>query len=83
MARAGPAALAPSSASDMAEVLKAFALAGQGLAWLAASCIDRELAEGRLVRAGGPAWCLPMEILAVRKRASGAAQALWEAQQNL
>lgn len=78
--RSGPAALAPAATSDMAEVLKALALAGRGLAWLPASCIERELAEGRLVRAGGAGWSLPLQILAVRRQGSEAAQALWDAQ---
>ncbi len=48
--------------SDMAELLKRMALAGHGLAWLPESCIVRELAEGRLVRAGSEHWALSLEI---------------------
>lgn len=48
--------------SDMAELLKHMALAGHGLAWLPESCIVRELAEGRLVRAGGDQWSMTLEI---------------------
>ncbi|HEX7645885.1 MAG TPA: LysR substrate-binding domain-containing protein [Noviherbaspirillum sp.] len=48
--------------SDMAELLKHMALAGHGLAWLPESCIVRELAEGRLVRAGSEQWSLSLEI---------------------
>ena len=48
--------------SDMAELLKHMALAGHGIAWLPESCIARELAEGRLVRAGGDRWTLTLEI---------------------
>lgn len=48
--------------SDMAELLKRMALAGHGLAWLPESCIVRELAEGRLVHAGGEQWALTLEI---------------------
>ena len=48
--------------SDMAELLKHMALAGHGLAWLPESCIMRELAEGRLVRAGSEQWTLTLEI---------------------
>jgi DNA-binding transcriptional LysR family regulator len=48
--------------SDLAELLKHMALAGHGLAWLPESCIVRELAEGRLVRAGSEQWALTLEI---------------------
>lgn len=80
IARAGPCAVTKSCESDMAEVLKAFALAGQGLAWLPTSCIQSELAEGRLVRAGGAAWCLRLQILVVRSRANrnAALAKLWK-----
>lgn len=48
--------------TDMAELLKHMALAGHGLAWLPESCIMRELAEGRLLRAGSDQWALTLEI---------------------
>ena len=48
--------------SDLAELLKIMALAGQGLAWLPDSCIATELAEGNLVRAGGELWTMRLEI---------------------
>jgi LysR family transcriptional regulator, hypochlorite-specific transcription factor HypT len=48
--------------SDMAELLKTMALAGQGLAWLPESSIARELAEGKLVRAGSEQWSMKLEI---------------------
>ncbi|WP_334189654.1 LysR substrate-binding domain-containing protein [Noviherbaspirillum sp.] len=48
--------------SDMAELLKKMALGGHGMAWLPESSIVRELAEGRLVRAGGDQWSLTLEI---------------------
>lgn len=68
--RADACALTRACESDMADVLKALALTGQGLAWLPASAIVKELAEGRLVRAGGPAWCLEVEILFVFARSN-------------
>jgi len=68
--KAGTGALSRTCESDMADVLKALALTGQGLAWLPASAIGAELAEGRLVRAGGPAWCLEVEILFVFARSN-------------
>lgn len=48
--------------SDMAELLKNMALSGHGVAWLPETSISRELAEGRLVRAGGEQWMLRLEI---------------------
>ena len=48
--------------TDLAELLKTMALAGQGLAWLPDSCIGNELGEGKLVRAGGEQWTMRMEI---------------------
>lgn len=61
--RAGqPARLLNCYESDLAELLKTMALSGHGLAWLPESCIARELAEGKLVRAGGEQWTLDLEI---------------------
>lgn len=48
--------------SDMAELLKRMALTGNGLAWLPESCIVRELAEGKLVRAGSEQWAMTLEV---------------------
>ena len=56
--------------SDMAELLKTMALAGQGLAWLPESSIARELAEGKLVRAGSDQWAMKLEIRLFRARAN-------------
>jgi DNA-binding transcriptional LysR family regulator len=54
--------------SDMAELLKTMALAGHGMAWLPESCIVRELAEGRLVRAGSEQWAMTLEIRMFRAK---------------
>jgi DNA-binding transcriptional LysR family regulator len=70
-ARTSPGALARACESDMADVLKALALTGQGLAWLPASAIGDELAQGRLVQAGGAAWRLELEILFVFAKSNG------------
>lgn len=78
LARAGGAALFTHSESDMADVLKSLALAGQGLAWLPTSAAAAELADGRLVRAGGEAWCLDLEILFVFSRNNDAVRNLME-----
>lgn len=62
-ARAGqPSCLLNCYESDMAELLKTMALSGHGIAWLPESSIKRELAEGKLVHAGGDQWALKLEI---------------------
>lgn len=66
--QAGPCAATVMCESDMADVLKGFALAGMGVAWLPASCIAAELADGRLVAAGGASWRLELQIMVVRAR---------------
>lgn len=67
--------------SDMAELLKKMALAGHGLAWLPESSIVEELAEGRLIRAGGDKWMLTLEIRLFRATGNrkDALLRLWEA----
>lgn len=68
--------------TDMAEGLKAMALAGQGLAFLPRSAVHRELAEGRLLQVGAGLE-VTLEIRLYRDKPSGkhpaktAAQALW------
>jgi DNA-binding transcriptional LysR family regulator len=71
--------LANTYETDMAELLKTMALAGHGLAWLPESCIARELAEGRLVRAGSEQWSMMMEIRLFRAldNSKPALRALW------
>jgi DNA-binding transcriptional LysR family regulator len=65
--------------SHLAVVLKRMALDGRGVAWLPLSLIGDELGDGRLVRAGGEAWLVPVEIRLVRRRAAAppAAEAFW------
>lgn len=71
--------------TDMAEVLKAMALEGHGLAFLPTSLVHKELAAGRLV-AAAPAgrYELTMEVRIYRERPEAArhrkplAQALWD-----
>jgi DNA-binding transcriptional LysR family regulator len=70
--------------TDMAEVLKAMALEGHGLAFLPTSLVRRELAAGRLVAAApAGAYELTMEVRIYRERPEAArqrrplAQALW------
>lgn len=77
--RCGPCAVSVACESDMAEVLKGFALAGVGIAWLPASAIAGELKDGSLVAAGSSQWSLNLQILVVRARKSSnpALAALW------
>ena len=49
--------------SPISEVLKKFALLGEGVTWLPASCIESELKSGELRVAGGESW---QEVLEVR-----------------
>jgi LysR family transcriptional regulator, hypochlorite-specific transcription factor HypT len=46
----------------MAEGLKGMVLQGMGMAWIPDFCIHDELHDGRLVRAGGDEWDVPLEI---------------------
>lgn len=46
----------------MAEGLKGMMLQGAGMAWIPDFCIRDELKSGKLVRAGGKAWDIPLEI---------------------
>lgn len=52
--------------NSMAEALKAMALEGQGIAWLPASSVRRELKIGSLVRAGDESWSRGMEVRVFR-----------------
>lgn len=76
------AVLKPVFASHLAVALKAMAVEGRGLAWCPLSLVAEELAPGgRLTRAGGPEWDVPMEVRLVRPRArlAPAAEAFWAA----
>ncbi|MBK3773696.1 LysR family transcriptional regulator [Azospirillum sp. YIM DDC1] len=81
-ARGGfPAALALDTVftSHLAAVLRTLARDGRGVAWLPDSLIAEDLAQGRLVRAGGAGWEIPVEVRLYRPRArqSPAAEAFW------
>lgn len=52
--------------SDMAELVKKMAVAGEGIAWLPRSAVAAELAEGQLVQAGTADWCLELELRVYR-----------------
>ena len=46
----------------MAEGLKGMVMQGVGMAWIPDFCLRQELKEGRVVRAAGEAWDVPLEI---------------------
>jgi len=54
--------------SHMAAVLKAMSFEGRGTAWLPASHLEKEFAEGSLVRAGDECWNIPVEVRLFRSR---------------
>jgi len=60
-------------------VLKELAQQGIGVAWLPRCAIQRNLADGTLIRAGGPEWDIPLtvELLRRRKKLSDTAEAIW------
>lgn len=66
--------------SDMAELLKKMARAGEGIAWLPQSAVVDELRRGELARAGGAEWAIHLEIHAYRAAAASGAmlQEVWE-----
>lgn len=70
--------------NSMSEALKAAALERQGLAWMPESAIRREIAEGRLVAAGGPEFAMEMDIRLYRaiERDNREVQRLWAAAQQ-
>ncbi|GAA0602346.1 hypothetical protein GCM10009416_45230 [Craurococcus roseus] len=66
--------------SHLAVVLKRMALDVRGFAWLPLSPIGDGFGDGRLVRAGGEGWPVPVEVRLVRRRAAAAAaEPFWQA----
>jgi DNA-binding transcriptional LysR family regulator len=63
----------------LASVLKTMAMDGRGIAWLPASLVAEELAQGQLVPAGSTNWTVPLEVRLYRDPAplSVAAEGLW------
>ncbi len=74
-----PLALDTVFTSHLAAVLRTLARDGRGAAWLPESLIAEDLAQGTLVRAGGAAWEIRVEVRLYRPRArqSPAAEAFW------
>lgn len=76
------AVLKPVFASHLAVALRAMAVEGRGLAWCPLSLVAEDLSPGgRLIRAGGPEWDVPMQVRLVRSRArlAPAAEVFWAA----
>lgn len=65
--------------SDMSDVLRDMAAAGQGIAWLAESTAAA-LPADRLVPMGGARWTMPLSVMAFRARQPGnpAVDRLWQ-----
>lgn len=63
------------------ESLKRLALLGKGMAWLSEGVVAEELADGRLIRIGGPEWQskLTLTLFCVPERLDRAGELLWEA----
>jgi DNA-binding transcriptional LysR family regulator len=69
----------PVFTAHLASVLKPMALEGRGVALLPQSLIHEELADGRLVAAGGPEWSIALDIRLFRSEAAmaPAAETFW------
>lgn len=81
----GGAALKPVFQSHLASMLLTWARDRRGLAWLPLTLAQDDLDNGRLVRVGGVAWDVPIQIRLFRLRArrSPAVEAFWNlASQN-
>ena len=65
--------------SRLAATLLEMAREGQGVAWVPLSLAERELAEGRLSRVGGPEFDVPVDIDLIRPAAalSGHSEGFW------
>jgi LysR family transcriptional regulator, hypochlorite-specific transcription factor HypT len=74
-----PLWLKPVFSSHLATLLVTMAIEGRGISWSPKSLVSEALAAGTLVRAGNPAWDIPMEIRLLRSRArqSPAAERFW------
>ena len=65
--------------AHLASVLRTMVLDGRGLAWLPQTLIEDDLGEGRIVKAAGPDWEIPLGIRLYRERdlIGRAAEAFW------
>jgi DNA-binding transcriptional LysR family regulator len=73
------ARLDPVVRNPVTEVLRRFALAGLGLAWLPEKLIRQDLSDGTLVPAGDASWTLDLPVYAHRlaRANTPALDALW------
>ncbi|QGX99120.1 LysR family transcriptional regulator [Roseovarius faecimaris] len=64
-----------------AESLKRMVISGKGVAWLSERVVAEELADGRLVRVGGPEWqtTLTLTLFCASDRLDKAGQLFWDA----
>jgi DNA-binding transcriptional LysR family regulator len=71
--------LHPVFSARLAATLMTMARDGRGVAWLPASLAEQEIAQGRLVGAGGPPWEIEVEIRVFRPSGpqSPAAETFW------
>ncbi|AYD66169.1 LysR family transcriptional regulator [Achromobacter sp. B7] len=62
-----------------ATLLRSMAIQGRGIAWLPDMLVHEDLQDGKLVRAGGPEWDIPLEICLFRQPSDMApvAENLW------
>jgi len=65
--------------AHLAATLLGMACEGRGIAWLPATLAASDVEQGRIVRAGGPEWDIPVEIRVFRAaaRQNPAAEAFW------
>lgn len=63
-----------------AALLRSMALQGRGIAWLPGELVREDLEQGRLCRAGGSQWDIPVDICLYRQPSDMApvAEKLWE-----
>jgi LysR family transcriptional regulator, hypochlorite-specific transcription factor HypT len=75
------AAAEPVFTAHLATLLKTMALEGRGVAFLPRTLIEDELAAGRLVDAGRPAWAIEVQVRLYRRAGTEApaAEAFWAA----
>ena len=67
--------------AHLATVLKTMALEARGIAWLPASLIEAELAQGSLLPVGDGSWKVPLEVRLFRTAGQlpRAAEMFWKA----
>lgn len=71
--------LTPVFSAHLAATLLGMACEGRGIAWLPATLAALDVEQGRIVRAGGPEWDVPVEVRVFRSaaRQNPAAETFW------